>query len=142
MGTTPMKLLKDTKIGDYNIRKDTELIVNFYGLHYNTSQWQRPKEFLPERFDQDSPLFLAPNGKKRHPNSYAPFSGGKRVCFGKTFAEVSLKMIATYMTQYFDFVHVDEKYRSKDCYPMTHFGMGGLSKPIMLRLTSYTGFND
>ena len=84
------------------------------GLHYNSKQWQRPNEFLPERFDPSSPLFLTPDGKKRNPFSFFPFSGGRRVCFGKTFAEANLKYISAFLTQYFDFEFVDsEKYKSK-----------------------------
>ena len=97
-GSTSLILSKAMKIGKYDVRADTELIINFYGLHYNNSQWQRPKEFLPERFDQDNTLYLTPNGNKRHACSWSPFNGGKRVCFGKTFAEATLKIIATYMT--------------------------------------------
>jgi len=75
------------------------LKVNIHGLHYNTSQWKRPKEFIPERFDPKDEMFFTPDGKKRHPFTYAPFNGGKRVCFGKTFAEATIKMVTTYFTQ-------------------------------------------
>ena len=42
--------------------------------------------FIPERFDPSSKYYLTPKGTKRHPMSYGPFLGGKRVCLGKTFA--------------------------------------------------------
>ena len=42
--------------------------------------------------------------------SYVPWSAGKRVCFGKTFAEMNLKIMLTYFTQYFDFEFVDQKW--------------------------------
>ena len=32
-----------------------------------SKEWQRPREFLPDRFDPNSPLFLTPDGKKRKP---------------------------------------------------------------------------
>jgi cytochrome P450 len=53
----------------------------------NPEQWSEPERYIPERFDPSSPYFLTPSGKRRHPMSYGPFLGGKRVCLGKTFAE-------------------------------------------------------
>ena len=94
---------KETTIGKYTIKPGTEMIINFFGLHYNTDHWQRPTEFLPQRFDKDDPLNLAPDGTKRHVFAWAPFNGGKRVCFGKTFAEATMKIVMTYMTSYFNF---------------------------------------
>ena len=74
------------------------MTVNIYALHYNPSEWQRPNEFLPQRFDPADPLYLTPSGKKRHTYSFVPFNGGRRICFGKTFAESTMKIVATYMT--------------------------------------------
>lgn len=36
---------------------------------------------------------MTPSGSKRHPMSFGPFLGGKRICIGKTFAETSSKFI-------------------------------------------------
>ena len=96
--TTYTELIKDAKIGDINMRKGDKFTVTIHALHYNANEWQRPYEFLPERFDNSNPLSLTPNLQKRKTFSWAPFSGGKRVCFGKTFAEASLKIVATYLT--------------------------------------------
>lgn len=46
--------------------------------------------------------------------SWLPFSAGKRICFGKSFADSNIKIIVTYMTQFFDFEFVEkEKYATK-----------------------------
>ena len=93
------------------------------GLHYNGNEWQRPKEFLPERFDMSSKLSLTPDGKKRSPMSWLPFNGGQRICFGKTFAEANLKIAVSYMTQYFDMEFVEkEKYCDPDSLPKYQLG--------------------
>ena len=89
---------EDAKVGDFKIKAGDELVLLNCAMGFNTSQWQRPFEFLPERFDPDSPLFLTPDGKKRLPFAYTPFLGGRRVCFGKTFAEANLKIVTTYLT--------------------------------------------
>ena len=77
------------------IKKGQAFAIDANALHYDRTQWQKPQEFIPERFDPSSPMSLTPSGKNRHPNALSPFSGGKRVCFGKTFAETSMKIIAT-----------------------------------------------
>jgi cytochrome P450 len=88
---------------------------------------------LPERFNPDSPLYTTPEGKKRNPFSFAAFSGGSRVCFGKTFAESNLKFLCAYLTQFFDFEFVDkEKY--KNCFPGA-FTLQPLTEPIPVRIT-------
>ena len=46
---------------------------------------------------------LTPSGKKRHPMAFLAWHGGKRICFGKTFAELTLKFIAAMMADKFDF---------------------------------------
>ena len=75
------------KLGKYQFKKGDTFAIAFENVGMSTAQWQRPTEFLPERFDQTSPLYLTPDGKKRHSCSWIPFHGGQRVCFGKTLAE-------------------------------------------------------
>ena len=116
------------------------MTIFFHGLHMNGSQWQRPKEFLPQRFDVDDPLYQTSDGKKRHTFAYVPFNGGLRVCFGKTFAEAAMKIMMTYLTTYFNFEHVDEKYRDKDIYPISHIGMQGTKPPVMMKFTHQSCF--
>jgi len=64
-------------------------------LQKNKEEWIEPLAYIPERFDAKSRYYLAPSGKKRHPMSYGPFLGGKRVCIGKTFAELIAKFVVS-----------------------------------------------
>lgn len=93
---------------------------------FDATQWQKPNEFIPERFDHSNPISLTPNGTKRSPQAFIPFSGGKRVCFGKTLAEATLKVVATYFTQNFDFKVVDKKFETE--LPVAHIGMSSRNK--------------
>jgi cytochrome P450 family 4 len=118
--TTKMELSEDCSIkgtdSTFNLRKGAAIYIDILGLHFNATEWQRPHEFLTDRFDTESPLYKRPDGKKRNPFSFLPFSAGRRVCFGKTFAEQVLKYTITYLTQHFDFEFCEpEKY--KDSYP-------------------------
>ena len=96
--TSPTQFEKDTRLGSLTVKANEILLVNIYGLHRNGKWWQRPQEFLPDRFDPSHPLAKTPSGDKRHPFAWLPFSGGKRICFGKTFAEFVLKVKLTMMT--------------------------------------------
>ena len=101
-------------------------MINLYGLHYDAAQWQKPLEFIPERFDHSNPISLTPSGKKRNPSSYSPFSGGKRVCFGKTFADSTFKITTTYLTQAFNFKFVNKKFETE--LPVAKFTMSRRNK--------------
>jgi cytochrome P450 len=59
----------------------------------NPDEWQEPENFIPERFDPESPYYLTPKGTKRHPMSFGPFLGGRRICLGKSFAENIAKVV-------------------------------------------------
>ena len=52
---------------------------------------------------------------------------------GKTFAETNLKIVATYLTQSFDFEHVNERWRTE--FPWAHF-MQNKNVARMVRLTT------
>ena len=85
-----------------------------YGLHRNPKEWREPNSFIPERFDPRSEYYLTPSGQKRHPMSFGPFLGGKRVCLGKTFAEMVSKLVGPTLLIEFDFEFVDKKlYKEK-----------------------------
>ena len=88
-------------------------MVHIKALHHNPHEWQRPQEFLPERWEANNHLSLTPSGTKRDSMSFVPFTGGKRVCFGKTFAEVSGRIVTTLLINAFKFEFVDEKFMTE-----------------------------
>ena len=131
--TSYLMLTQDAIIGNINIRKGDTFIVNSHYLHSDGKEWQKPGEFIPERFDNTNPISKTPSGNKRNPGSWVPFAGGKRVCFGKTFAETSLKLVAIYLCHYFNFSFVDKKFETE--FPVAHFGMSKRNK-VEIVLTS------
>ena len=54
--------MKDMKVGNLNVRKGDEFSIYLQGLHLNTNEWQKPHEFIPERFDSSNPINLTPSG--------------------------------------------------------------------------------
>ena len=79
--------------GKYKVKKGDTVMVFMHGLHTHPDYWIEPEKFIPDRFDPSSKYYLMPNGKKRSSLAFSPFLGGKRVCVGKTFAEVISKLV-------------------------------------------------
>ena len=133
-GITPITFTEEVTLGNkLTVKKGDHVRVLHWALHKNPAEWQRPNEFLPERFDPRSPLYLTPSGKKRNTMSWLPWSAGKRVCFGKTFAESNLKIMLTYLTQMFDMNFVEtEKYATE--FPIACMSQSK-TPAIMVRLT-------
>jgi cytochrome P450 len=88
---------EDQTLLGYQIRKGDLFVINMQQIHNDKTEWKDPDEFIPERFDSTSPYYLRPDGQKRLPFSFAPFLGGKRICLGKTFAEVVAKFVVPAM---------------------------------------------
>ncbi len=91
--SSAVALTQDTVIYDKVFRSDTTIFIANHRLHVNKNQWIEPDKFIPERFNPSSPYFLTPEGTRRSPMSFVPFLGGKRICVGKTFAELVAKSI-------------------------------------------------
>nr|AFR43486.1 cytochrome P450 [Locusta migratoria manilensis] len=55
--------------------KDTGVVVSVLGLHYDPRYWERPHQFIPDRFSEE-------NSKGRPNYVYLPFGDGPRQCIG------------------------------------------------------------
>ncbi|XP_033231669.1 uncharacterized protein LOC117182674 [Belonocnema kinseyi] len=79
--------LKDYKIPNSNfcIPKGMKIIIPVLGIQRDPKIFPDPEEFRPERFDSNE---IA----KRHAFSYLPFGEGPRVCIGKRFGLLQIKV--------------------------------------------------
>ncbi|XP_067683415.1 steroid 17-alpha-hydroxylase/17,20 lyase-like isoform X2 [Haliotis asinina] len=91
----PHTTLRDTKVGDYDIPEGTIVIINHYALHHDPEQWRDPKVFRPERF-LDETGKMAPK-----PESWLPFSAGRRVCLGESVAKPELHLLLAGIMRHF-----------------------------------------
>ena len=95
LGTAVYTLLKnaavDTKLGEYEIKKGTEIGLLVYVAHTRPEHFPDPMKFDPERFMDKSPN----NPNQIHAGSYLPFSQGKRACIGKLLATLEIKYLIT-----------------------------------------------
>lgn len=94
--TLSRRVDKDTPIGDIVVPGGTIVSVPIIYVHRNPELWDKPLEYIPERFSQK-------NIKKIDPYAFIPFSAGSRNCAGQHFAMMELKVILVRLLQRFDF---------------------------------------
>ncbi|XP_057779281.1 carotene epsilon-monooxygenase, chloroplastic [Salvia miltiorrhiza] len=68
--------------GNYKVSPGQDIMISVYNIHRSAEVWERADDFVPERFDLDSPVPNEANTDYR----YIPFSGGPRKCVGDQFA--------------------------------------------------------
>lgn len=86
---------KDTKLGKYNIPKNTQLQFAIIYIHHDTEIWgPDAHKFNPERFAE---------GTSHHLGAYLPFGAGPAICVGQNLAIVEAKMALAMVLQRFEF---------------------------------------
>ncbi|KAH0623790.1 hypothetical protein JD844_006912, partial [Phrynosoma platyrhinos] len=92
----PHEALEDTSIGEYDIPKGAQVVINLWSIHHDEKEWVNPEKFSPDRFlDEDGNLILAPSP------SYIPFGAGIRVCMGEALAKMELFLFIAWILQRF-----------------------------------------
>jgi cytochrome P450 len=86
--------LKDCEIGGYPIPKGATLAIFQYAVHRDPRYFDRPEEFIPERWENDF-------AKTLPRCAYFPFSVGPRVCIGNTFAQAEVPLVLATIAQKF-----------------------------------------
>ncbi|XKL69293.1 hypothetical protein PGB90_007062 [Kerria lacca] len=84
----PRRVLKNTKLGNYKIPKNTIILTNLRSIHYDKNHWKDPEIFKPERF-------LNEKGELKIDNELCTFGLGKRRCPGEAFAKSFLFLTFT-----------------------------------------------
>ncbi|XP_011297739.1 cytochrome P450 4V2 [Fopius arisanus] len=63
-----------------------------FATHRDPRYWNKPEEFIPERFTPE-------NSKNRHPFAYLPFSSGFRSCPGSKYGTMCLKVFVAHVVR-------------------------------------------
>ena len=80
----------------------------------------------------DNIWLLAADGKPRSTFAFTPFFGGKRICLGKTFAEVTIRFTIPLIYYHVDFEKlVDHEYK-KELYSVG--GSREIKLPMKVRI--------
>ncbi|PIA24843.1 hypothetical protein AQUCO_19100002v1, partial [Aquilegia coerulea] len=83
-------------IEGYQIPDKTRVIVNLWAICRDPEVWDKPNEFIPERF-MNNPIDF--RGKDFE---FIPFGAGRRGCPGLTFGLVSVEAILANLLYWFD----------------------------------------
>ncbi|KAK1412895.1 hypothetical protein QVD17_34483 [Tagetes erecta] len=97
--TAPMILrlsTQDCTVGGYHIPSNTTTLVNVWSLGRDPTVWERPLEFMPERFE-GKPLDV----RGQHFN-LLPFGSGRRICPGTSLGLLMIHVTLGAMIQCFE----------------------------------------
>lgn len=83
-------------IHGYLIPPNTRVIINAWAIARDPKTWNRPEEFLPERF-ANSPIDF-----KGHHFQFIPFGAGRRMCPGSSLAIHIIELVLTNLLCFFD----------------------------------------
>ena len=86
--------IRDDEIQGRRIPAGSLIVIAPYVIHRHRKLWDRPDEFLPERF-------LGERGRPRARYDYLPFSAGPRTCLGMSFAMTEMAIAASMIAQRF-----------------------------------------
>ena len=81
---------RDDRYGGFDIPAGARVIPFIYGLHHSPKLWTDPEAFDPGRFTKE-------NRKARHNFAHMPFGAGPRMCIGRHFATMEMKMVVLAM---------------------------------------------
>jgi len=81
------KALENNEIAGINLKKGTVVLLSMYELHRHKAFWDKPHDFVADRF-----VGLEP---KAYASYYYPFGAGPRMCIGNAFAtyEMAIAMM-------------------------------------------------
>lgn len=89
------------EVDGHRIPEGSIVILPSATVHHHPEFWDEPAAFRPERFTEN-------RVEQRHPYSYVPFGGGKRLCIGREFAMIEAKIILSVLNRRFRLHLLDE----------------------------------
>ncbi|MBL1098451.1 cytochrome P450 [Streptomyces coffeae] len=90
--TIPRHAKKDALIGSAEAPEGALVMLNVAAIQRDPTVWERPDEFIPERFMNGTP------GK----GTYMPFGAGAHMCIGKGFAMMEMSLLVMNVVDKFE----------------------------------------
>lgn len=87
---------ESAKLGGYDIPPKTIILINVWAIQRDPKLWDKPDEFLPERFVAN------PIDFKGHHDQFIPFGMGRRGCPGASFAITEAEYVLANLLYWFD----------------------------------------
>lgn len=91
----PRESVEEDEIGGYRIPARNIVMVCQWVTHRRPDLWERPDDFVPERFAGAAPGSITPF-------SYYPFGAGARMCIGSSFALMEAQVVLATLAQRFE----------------------------------------
>lgn len=88
----PRRAVREFEFGGYAVPRGAYVNYSSWASHRIPEVFPEPEAFIPERFTRERKAAL-PRG------AYVPFGGGQRVCIGKRFGQMEVKLVATMLLQ-------------------------------------------
>jgi cytochrome P450 len=100
------RAIEEDHLLGYKIPANSLVSIVPFLIHRHPKYWPQPNVFYPERFQSDA-------NKKRPKCAYIPFGVGPRVCIGRQFATLTMKMIIVMILQKYRFTLPTPDYAPK-----------------------------
>jgi cytochrome P450 len=88
----PRRAVREFEFNGHKVPEGAYLNYCSWASHRIPEVFPEPEAFRPERFTRERKAAL-PRG------AYVPFGGGKRICIGKRFGQIEVKLVATMLLQ-------------------------------------------
>lgn len=131
-GVLDRKIVKDHKLGEYDLKKGSYITLWFMANNYDPRYHEEPERFYPERWM--NPDSLTMKSVTANPYVFTPFSSGPRICIGQHLAMNEARVIFSLFLKSYDFEFSNKDYKLK----MRQLLMYEPVDPILLNLKSKT----
>lgn len=98
--------IEQDELNGYKIPANSNVNIITFLVHRHPKYWPNPHHFYPERFSPEA-------SRDRPKCAYLPFGVGPRVCIGRQFATMTMKMILVMLLQRYNFKLPHEDYHAK-----------------------------
>ncbi|KAF3438713.1 hypothetical protein FNV43_RR21477 [Rhamnella rubrinervis] len=92
----PRQTSECIQLGGYHIPAKVTVFVNAWAIQRDPTLWDRPEEFIPERFENTDIDF------KGQDFQFSPFGTGRRGCPGMTFGVAIIEYVIANLLYWFD----------------------------------------
>ena len=93
---------KEDVLMGYDVAPDTNMLLPFFVLYRHPDFWEKPNEFIPERFTPEEV-------EKRHKYLYLPFGAGARNCIGNHLVMIESIIILAILMESFDIAPISNE---------------------------------
>ncbi len=87
---------KAFEFNGYRVPQGWKALYRISASHYDPRCFSQPNQFDPDRFSPERAEH------KRYNFSLVGFGGGPRICLGLAFAQLEIKIVASYLLRYYD----------------------------------------